>query len=272
MNYRVWVGTIFITLYLFSNFDPSYSNKSVKNFAEYLFKEKDYVRAIGEYQRLSFSAKDEHSLVFYQFKVGECYRRLNNFDRAKEIYDDLMSKCVGDCELEKRLIISSSKCNINSGALKYARIKLMKFEKSKEHSDSISYLIGVSYLKERKWKEAEEEFSKIMSPKLIEHTTEMLREVSGQHFKSSKVAVLLSTFIPGAGQIYASRPLKGIISFSLNLSFAYLTYKAAKEDRGMDAFLIVYFGLQRFYFGNIEQARKYPLEHNRKILDNIQVE
>lgn len=273
VEHWVRIATLFLLLtFMFFVVSLCYSNESVGNFAEYLFNEKDYLRAIGEYQRMSFFSNNSDSVDFYQFRIAECYRKRNDFDKAKNIYDELILKGVRDSELEKLLIISSSICSINRGALEYVRITLKDLEKRDGSSDSTHYLIGVSYLKERKWKEAEEEFDKITSSALKERAFQMLREISAQHFKSPKVALLLSTFIPGAGQIYASKPLQGIISFSLNLSLGYLTYKAVREDRRMDALLIVYFGLQRFYFGNLEQARKYPIEHNQRIIDRIVIE
>ncbi|TES90556.1 MAG: hypothetical protein E3J87_09730 [Candidatus Cloacimonadota bacterium] len=267
---NVCIQTVILSLLCFS-FSFSYSNE-IQRFADNLFKEGDYLRAIGEYQRISFFSSDSDSVDFSQFRIAECYRKLNDFTKAKNIYDNLFLKGVSNPELESRLVITSSICAINMGALESARLTLLELENKGVSTDSIYYLLGITYLKERRWENTEAEFNKITTSTLKGHANQMLKEISTQDFKSPKVALLLSTFIPGAGQLYASRPIKGIISFSLNLSLGYLTYKAGREDRKLDAFLLVYFGLQRFYFGNLEQARKYSTEHNQNLLDNIQIE
>ena len=269
---RICIFTLFwlIILIIFL-FNLSYCNEGGR-FADNLFSEGDYLRAISEYKRLSFISLNNDSVVFYQFRIAECYRRRGNFREAKKYFDKLMFESIGDPVLEEKLVISSSICSINMGTLEYASITLGDFARKEEVSDSIYYLLGICFLKERKLEDADNEFKKIKSDELKRSAFQMLEEISSQNFKSPELALLLSRFIPGAGQIYSSKPFHGIVSFSLNLSLGYLTYKAISEDRNLDAILIIYFGLQRFYFGNLAQARKYPREYNKRILDSIRIE
>lgn len=243
-----------------------------KGFADHLFAEGDYQRAIGEYQRMSFFSVDPGSALYIQYKIGECYRRMRDYENAKLCYDNVLLKSTVGGELERRVVVGSAVCLINRNDTEYARIILEDYRTRGSPHDSLSYLIGVSYLKERQWVEADDEFGKIQSRELRASAHALLDDVSSKKLKSPGTALLLSAFIPGAGQIYASKPIKGIISFSLNLSLGYLTYKAYKEDRKMDGFLILYFGFQRFYFGNLQQAREYTAEYNQNINESIKVE
>jgi len=249
----------------------SYGNPD-RSFANELFAENDYLRAIGEYQRLIYFSHDSDSKEWFEFQIGECYRKMKRYEAAKKKYDVLILGGVNNSELGFSARIASAKCSINMGLLTGARLLLCDLAAGNAKSDTIHFLLGVTYIKEMKWNTAKNEFMAIHFSRMKKDAFDMLHRKSKENFKSEKTALLLSTFIPGAGQIYASKTLKGIISFSLNFSLGYLTYKAVKEDRKMDAILIVYFGLQRFYFGNIEQARKYSSDFNSCILDSIIVE
>jgi tetratricopeptide (TPR) repeat protein len=241
-------------------------------FAGRLFVEGDYLRAIGEYKRMGFFSADPGSTLYFQCRIGECYRHLGDYEMAKAYYDEVFLKIGNDKALQTRVAIGSAICLINRNDTEYARIILDDVQAPGVHQDSLRYLTGVSFLKERRWSEADDAFKKIASPSLKASAYTLLKDVSSKRLKSPKTAFLLSAFIPGAGQLYAERPFKGIISFSLNVSLGYLIYKAYREERNLDGFLIFYFGLQRFYFGNLEQARRYTAEYNQSIQEEIMVE
>jgi TM2 domain-containing membrane protein YozV len=157
-------------------------------------------------------------------------------------------------------------------ALEYAKVGLIDRLRNGESCDSCHYLLGICYLKERRWDDAEVEFLNIKRNALKEKAMLKLDLVSQQSYKSPKVALWLSTFIPGAGQIYSGKPFQGVVSLSLNVSLGYLTYRAIRDDRDMDAFLILYFGLQRFYFGNLRQAQQFSAQHNERLINDISVD
>lgn len=241
-------------------------------FADRLFAEEDYLRAIGEYKRMSFFTADPDSSLYFQYRIGECYRHMGDLESAKSWYDKVLLKGGDNSDLERRAVTGAAICLINRNDTGYARMVLHDYRADSTQYDSVSFLLGVSYLKERRWNEAEDAFAKIASAELAKSARGMLEDASSKRLKSPRTALLLSIFIPGAGQVYAARPGKGVVSFSLNLTLGYLTYKAFHEKRNLDGFLILYFGLQRFYFGNLEQARRYTDEYNRNLRDRINVD
>jgi tetratricopeptide (TPR) repeat protein len=248
------------------------SSAEYLSFAEHLFEEGDYLRAISEYKRLKYFSVSKDSSEFYQFRIGTCYLKRGEYKKAKRVFDNLVLEDVEDPYLERSIVISSSICSIKMGDIEYAKIGLVDRMANEEVCDSCHYLIGICHLKEKKWNDARDEFKRIEVDGLRDKGLEKLEKTSNAKFKSPKVALWLSTFIPGAGQIYSGKIFQGIVSFSLNVSLGYLTYKAAREDRNMDAFLILYFGVQRFYFGNLNQAQRYSKEYNRNIIKNISIE
>lgn len=260
------IGFFIVLLFCFSYGDDSGS------FADALFETRDYLRATGEYKRQLFFSSDTSHAHFYAFRIAECYRKRKQYSTARILYDRIIVQGEIEGDLERKVIIGLSKCSINAGEIELSRLLLDEFIAKHDRSDSVSYLLGIGYVKERNWEHAELELSKITDHVLKEQAMDLLTETSKKRFKDPKTALILSMFIPGAGQVYTSNYVKGFISFALNATLGYLMYRAGSDGRKMDAFLIAYFGMQRFYFGNLEQARKFSLEHNEKILDRIVVE
>jgi hypothetical protein len=82
--------------------------------------------------------------------------------------------------------------------------------------------------------------------------------------KSGKTAILLSLFLPGLGQVYAGNVRQGAMDFSLNLGSAYLFYNALRQHKYVDAGLVFFFLLNRFYLGSLHNAHASVLEYNEK--------
>lgn len=82
--------------------------------------------------------------------------------------------------------------------------------------------------------------------------------------KSEKTAVLLSLFLPGLGQTYAGNVSQGAMDFSLNLGSAYLFYNALRQHKYVDAGLVFFFLLNRFYMGSLHNAQESAFEYNKK--------
>jgi TM2 domain-containing membrane protein YozV len=72
--------------------------------------------------------------------------------------------------------------------------------------------------------------------------------------KSAKKALNLSTFIPGAGQVYAGYPGKGLINASSQLLSLGVTGIMVYHNLYISGFIIGLGMFQSFYFGGIKQA------------------
>jgi hypothetical protein len=82
--------------------------------------------------------------------------------------------------------------------------------------------------------------------------------------KSEKTALLLSLFLPGSGQVYASDIRQGFMDFLINVGSGYLFYNALKQQKYVDASLIFFFLINRFYLGSLHNAQKSAQEYNEK--------
>ena len=81
--------------------------------------------------------------------------------------------------------------------------------------------------------------------------------------RSPSTARWLSTFLPGAGQIYAGRYGNGAISALLNGAFFYFLGKAVSDERWVDAAFIYFLGA-RFYWGGRQNAARFASEYNER--------
>ncbi len=77
------------------------------------------------------------------------------------------------------------------------------------------------------------------------------------------LAVLLSTFLPGSGEIYAGQPLVGIVSFLITGSSGLVSYLAAKSGDWVSASFVFSFLFLRFYSGCRHNAADFCLERQR---------
>lgn len=82
--------------------------------------------------------------------------------------------------------------------------------------------------------------------------------------KTERTAVLLSLFLPGAGEVYAGNSVLGLRDFLMNLGSGYLFYNALRQQKYVDATLVFLFLVNRFYLGSIHNAQKSAIEHNEK--------
>ena len=77
-------------------------------------------------------------------------------------------------------------------------------------------------------------------------------------------AQILSSIIPGMGEIYAAKPIQGIFTLGLNLLFGGLSIKSFADHRYLDGTLITLFLWSRFYHGGIENAGKEVYRYNEE--------
>jgi hypothetical protein len=123
-------------------------------------------------------------------------------------------------------------------------------------------LLGVAYLLDDQLINARNTFLRNGNYEMAAKIEDFL-----QHpMKSEKTALLLSLFLPGSGQIYAGNLRRGIMDFLVNLGSGYLLYNAVKQQKYVDASLIFFFLVNRFYLGSLNNAQKSALEYNEKYI------
>ncbi|MFH1860189.1 MAG: tetratricopeptide repeat protein [bacterium] len=251
-------------------------------FAEYLFEKQDFYQAITEYKRFIFyhlpeGLPQESQLTnTAYYKIGLCYKYGKKYNLAQNFFEKVLDNHP-DNNLKRVVCLEIAKTYIDEKNFEAARFELEELIKDNPLMTSeIYYWKGISYLREYKWKAAQVEFSHVTEGVWLDSTKKFspyIEEALHLPYRSEKQALLLSTIIPGSGQMYAGRVMDGIISFIFNASMAYFAMERVKADDHLGAGLIVSVGLLRFYHGGrqnaLQAARGYNEQMNSKILEEI---
>jgi TM2 domain-containing membrane protein YozV len=219
------------------------SPQNIKLFADFLFCDKDYLRAIDEYEKY-LRLIDDDSI---QFKIAIGYSAMKDQNNA---YQKLSSTketspfyAQSKIEILKLLYLQ----NIDSNF--YSTAELMINSKS-VYANNAYKLKNTSLLFFNDDLPEKEKF-------LIPFLDEEKRTISNFYdlkknppYKSEALAGILSAIIPGAGKIYTEEYGDGITAFILTGLFAYLAYTNFEHDHPTRAWIFTALGAG-FYAGNI---------------------
>jgi tetratricopeptide (TPR) repeat protein len=218
------------------------SPQNIKRFANYLFCEKDYLRAIDEYE--SYLRINEDDSI--RFKIALGFLEMEKYDSAIEKFSKIKSTSsfYEASRIEKlktyfllndsaKFIsesdsIIASKSQFSTNALKLQSIYNLLTNK---HPDKNNFLMQfVSNEKND-------------ALKLYDQKTD-------PHYKIETVAGILSALIPGAGKIYTQNYSDGITAFLLTGLFGYLAYTNFEHDHNFRGWIFTAVA-SGFYAGNV---------------------
>ena len=219
------------------------SPQNIKLFADYLFCDKDYLRAIDEYEKY-LSVFDDDSI---QYKIAVGYSAINDQSNAYKKFSAI-KKTSSFYEQSKMEILKSLYLqNIDSSFYSYADVLINSqslFSNSAYRLKNTSLLLIKDELPDK------EKF-------LIPFKNEEKNALSNFYdlknnppYKSEAWAGILSAIIPGAGKIYTQEYGDGITAFILTGLFAYLAYTNFEHGHPTRAWIFTAVGAG-FYAGNI---------------------
>jgi outer membrane protein assembly factor BamD (BamD/ComL family)/TM2 domain-containing membrane protein YozV len=242
----------------------SYDNKEKNDFsfACSLFKEGDYYRAISEFKRALYFSEDEKLNPIIRYNIGICYQKANRLNEAFQTFYKL-SEDYPDSEIAKKSKIHLGLVSFMAGNYITAINQLKEFEKKYNEDKTVVYLLAFSYLNEKDWKTSSQYFTRLQErfpdSKYTKKTKDFNKEIlKGEklHRKSPVLAMILSSLIPGAGQIYCDRYKDGVLAFLYNSILFYTTYYSYtlnKEKNNTSTY--VWFSIAGiFYIANIYGA------------------
>ena len=243
MRIKLFFSFIVISTQIFSQQIDFQSPQNIKLFADFLFCEKDYLRAVEEYQKY-LKLIDDDSL---QFKVAIGYSLMNDQTNAISKYS-LIKKTSAFYEASK---IQKLKAQflINIDSIFYQSANLL-INSNSVYSNNAYKLKNTSLLLFDKNLISEEKF-------LIPFEGEEKNKLSTFYdlkknppYKSETLAGILSAIIPGSGKIYTKNYGDGITAFLLTGLFTYLAYTNFEHDHPTRAWIFTALGAG-FYAGNV---------------------
>jgi len=247
------------------------------NFANKLYEQNDYERAITEYQRALFNEKETYVQDQIRLQLAEAYFHNGQREQAA----DLLTALVKNSNYFKkvaqyRLAVQYYKRGVYDLAALEFRDYYTQYK-----DDTALYLSGWAYFKAFKLDKAAETFA------LFENMPESnYRDAAGklsarvEEAKSLKRKRIgfgrgLSLLIPGAGQCYAHNWKDGAVSFLLNGFTIALINEASGKGNSVEAALWLTLELA-WYFGGALSAEKSVIHYNRNIrnefIENLETE
>ena len=231
--------------------------QNIKSFAEHLFCEQDYLRAIDEYKKyLEFEKNDS-----IQFKIASGYFFMRDYENAIRKFSIIEQE--SDFYFNARLEILKSQ---------FLTGDTLAFHKTAEDIISSNSQFSINALKLRNMsllldKNVLIEKNKFLSP--FEDNDKTL--ISGYYdwklnppYKSELFSGILSALIPGAGKIYTKNYGDGITAFILTGLLGYLAYRNFENEHNFRAWIFAGTGAL-FYAGNIYGSVASAQIYNAKI-------
>ena len=220
---------------------------------KHLFAHGNYDAAITEYKRFLFFHPDDARISEIYHNIGLAYRAqglwteaINSLRTAVQHATDRESKSEYQLELAVTLIAIQ---DYDLAQLELIRATLRA--PSAPLYRRALFLRGVVYIYQFRWDEAREALKNWSTDKNLDA---LFDEAVNVPQKSVNVARMLSTILPGAGQIYAGDWRGGLNAFLLNSAFGFLTVDAALDRHYTDALLWAGLAFWRYYQGNTFRA------------------
>lgn len=232
----------------------------------------NYDAAITEYKRFLFFHPDDTRVGEVYYNIGLAYRSqaswaeaITAFWTATHLAEDSETKSEYQLELAVTLIATQ-----DYDLARLELIKVMMRAPSTRLYRRAFFLEGVAYIYQFRWEEARETLRNYTTD---EQLNTLLDAALNMPQKSGEVAKMLSTILPGAGQIYVGNWRDGLNALLLNGALGFLTVDAVLDGYYVDAVLWGGTIFWRYYRGNTfraeQVAEQFNLRASRRMADSI---
>ncbi|MCX7876573.1 MAG: hypothetical protein N2321_10465 [Melioribacteraceae bacterium] len=263
---KLFIICFFVALNLLAQVNNDiYSLENRVNFANHLYKETDYLRAIDEYKIILQNVENDT----IRFRFANSFLKLNRFDEASENFKTLFFTSLSN---EAKLFYFKSNFLKNDFKLfrKLVENKVYlpeKFYNEVNKLNSISYFLDNEILPQQ---------GILLNPFEDSLQTKLYLFYQLKKNPPSKnpiQAAIFSSLIPGAGKIYTGELSDGIISFIATTVSLYLSINNFQNNHQFRGW--VFAGISSlFYAGNIYgsyiSAKKFNDESKNKVQNEIE--
>ncbi|MCD4656568.1 MAG: hypothetical protein K8S87_03385 [Planctomycetes bacterium] len=252
-------------------------------FALQLYVAQEYYRAVTEFMRFVSYFDDSSLIPVVHFFVGECYRAAGNYPNAVFFYvkaKDFGTKSSQSYNLEQLADFNIVLCLIFQEKYEQAKSQILnlteKSDSTIDKNEKIMNFLGrylnlVLLVAEKKYFEAASMITEFKPQKLVETTglklyADDLHKFEDLSTRNVALSVIMSTMVPGLGQLYTGRVLEALTSILLTGVFSYIAYEAFSENQevlgAVSSFLAA-----SFYLANIYNSANSAISfnENRKI-------
>jgi tetratricopeptide (TPR) repeat protein len=252
---------------------PSYAVDSDADrqfsFAESLFTEGDYFRAISEFKRfIHYHPLDVRSEKAF-FKVAESYYLAKRWTEAAAAIDSFITRYPNSPLVVDALWIRGMcEKNLNRREEALATFdKIMRAYRGESRNRAL-YQSAIIYVEMEQWDRARVMFSRVEVGSFLypasTHWSKGLEGIKDLPSKSPAVAGSLAAVLPGAGHVYTERYRDGLVAFLLNASFIVAAVELFRHDNNVAGGIMTFFEIG-WYSGNIYSAVSSAHKFNKNI-------
>lgn len=266
---------LFLIICLFVPFDCATGNDSDDmerqfRFAERLFEDNDFYRAITEYKRFIFFHPEARSMCERAFfKIGMSYHGAKRYEEAVKEFTTFIEKypessLLNDARYHK---------GIAEKSLKRYDTALSTFQDiidadSGEYRSKAIYQQALLFIDMEAWGRAGETFREIPEGSALYPSASVfsqgLDNIDNIPYKSPATAGTLAAVLPGAGHLYTERPRDALVAFLLNGAFILAAVELFNDDQYVAGGIVTFFELG-WYSGNIYSAVSSAHKYNKRV-------
>jgi TolA-binding protein len=247
-------------------------------FADDLFEDKDYYRAITEYKRFIYLFPESPLKLNAEYKIGLSYFKGERYEDAAEIFHGLYT--LGEKGgIAKKSLFKLGEVYFEDGRFEKSSNTYERFLKEYpdvQEADNARFKLGFSYMFANEYDLAGDSFQAITSDSpfysMSSGASGDMAELIAFEEKSPYVAGGLAAVLPGAGHVYCGRYQDGATAFLLTGLFVWGTVEMFEDDHYAAGGVLGFFSLM-WYSGNIysavNSAHKYNRDGRSDILNKI---
>jgi TolA-binding protein len=259
--------------------DPLTDADQILGFADALFNDGDYFRAITEYKRFLFLHPADARSGRVQLQIGLSYQRGQQWDDARQTFEAIAQQHP-DPEIRAEAAYLIGETAFRQGRYAQAIADLRPVAERYGPTpigERARYLLGWSYLRARQWLEASQTFATIDPASPLFPSSRALAEAAreGEHLprKSPVLAGLMSGVIPGTGHFYTGRWRDGTVALLLNGAFLTAGIEAVSAGNEAAAALLLFFEAAWYsgaIYGAVNAAHKYNRDLEERWLQGLE--
>ena len=227
----------------------------------------NYNQAITEYKRFLFFNPEGSKSAEIHYKIGLAYKSDHLWDQAIQSMNSALKR-TKDLESKSKIQIDLAITYLASNQPNLALLKLMSVlsqPTSSQLHKRASFLKGLTEIYLFNWKAARSTFKTYFENESRFHQIDtIINQAIKSPRKSGSVATILSTILPGSGQIYANNWVDGFNALVLNGLFGYTSFSVAKSGNYRDSSFLTLFLWMRYYLGNRNNAKQTAYQVNKK--------
>ncbi len=253
-----------------------YSPENVLKFADFLYEQEDYLRAAGEYQRYLFYKPREREIIRY--RIALCYRFGGKTEQAIRIFEAFLKESPNSklaSSTYYQIGVSYFLMEQYENSAKYLDTTLSRITDGLYHAEA-RQLIGLSYLMQNQWHEAEKIFNVLQKSDMlaVRGKAAVYSKYAAQGAKlpvrSPFLAGFFSAIVPGTGRIYTGRVGDALTSLLTVGLTGWQAYDGFRRD-GLSSVKGWGFGTLSgiFYIGNIYGSVISARVYNRNVADDF---